>query len=83
MDVLVGIHPSRQCKIHQEAHDHVPHYSTDISAAWELLDKTTSWLIGKHFEGGYFCRLVLEDGVYEVEADTAPLAICLAFLKLP
>lgn len=57
-------------------------FSTSIEAAWEIFEKTTSWFLGKHFEGGYLCRLGTQSGFYEAEADTAPRAICEAFLKL-
>ena len=62
-------------------------YSTSITAAWELVN----WLlthrieftldVGRHRGTGaifYACRVDDVNFVYE---DTAPLAICLAFLK--
>jgi hypothetical protein len=68
----------------------IPHYSTDIAAAWQVIDRMEELVrmarIGRVI-GGWECRFVqLEDttGYYDVleEADTAPLAICLAALKV-
>ena len=75
----------------------LPHYSTDIAAAWEVVQKLGRWR-------GFDFMLVMPDpeqtfhlhtyeaGWYEAtndgperrvvgDADTAPLAICLAALK--
>lgn len=68
---------------------HLPSYSTDISAAWEIVehlgncgitirkaDPTTKWFVS---------MFDWDKGNPNVgsEADTAPRAICEAFLKLP
>lgn len=67
----------------------VPAYSTSIEAAWEIVEKVQngnpryridlSWMDGK-----WACRLVTDptEALKLTFADTAPLAICLAFLKL-
>lgn len=70
----------------------LPNYSTDISAAWEIIEH-----LGPQFhaltrdwdDGDYWLKI--SDGVLsfgkpnilaEAWADTVPMAICLAFLKL-
>jgi len=63
-----------------------PPYSTDIKAAWEVVDyvcaKGYSVTVGQNP-----CRCLIwkthEDFNSIAEADTAPRAICEAFLKLP
>lgn len=64
-----------------------PPYSTQIQAAWEIVD----WLT-KHqpeYEFSVFravswcCSIGKAGTVGQDYADTAPKAICLAFLKLP
>lgn len=62
----------------------MPNYSTDISAAWEVVEKHQISL--KYYGEAWDCTLTkLLDGRWinaESTADTAPMAICLAFLKL-
>lgn len=63
----------------------VPPYSTDIKAAWEVIEKIAgdkkrgiAYLSLHGYEGrGFFCSL----GKGDAGGDTAPLAICLAALK--
>lgn len=57
----------------------IPHYSTDIAAAWQVAMKFTGFSIGHR--NGTFEGYV--DGSPEslVYAETAPLAICRAALK--
>jgi hypothetical protein len=65
------------------------HYSTDISAAWEVMDKEhpCGWFDGfalARYGSGYaIFRLLsrLKLSSLFVEADTAPLAICRAATK--
>jgi len=64
-----------------------PDYSTDISAAWEVVEKMSSKFIGLHkmkFAEGKWFALYLDksnDDCEEiVEAETPMLAICLAAL---
>lgn len=69
----------------------VPHYSTQIAEAWPILDGFESYTIKKryHYPGEdtevgipyILVTLIDVEGSYEVDADTAPLAICLAVLK--
>ena len=70
-----------------EVAETVPHYSTDISAAWEVVEKMSSKFIGLHkmkFAEGKWFALYLDksnDDCEEiVEAETPMLAICLAAL---
>lgn len=72
----------------------VPHYSTDIASAWEVVEKL--YAIDPHeptllqiygpLSDGYKINLIWEhhDGpilIGSLVADTAPLGICLAALK--
>ena len=70
--------------------DNLPHYSTDIAAAWQVVEKIKGKYRGVEIGyrlGGWFCQI--EDGTSDIderyiaqaEADTAPLSICLAALK--
>lgn len=66
-------------------------YSTDITAAWQLIEKHPHYVSLTHSnDHGYTgrwndhmtwrCRFYAPEK-FEAEADTAPLAICLAALK--
>ena len=69
----------------------IPPYSTDIGAAWEVLEKMRAQLPGKeimlyHLDGwgvGSLCQApsTIEIGEHYGEAETAPHAICLAALQ--
>lgn len=60
-------------------------YSTDIAAAFEIVEKLASTLDRKTFRLAFrYGRWYAEFGVWDmefVEADTAPMAVCLAALK--
>lgn len=70
-----------------------PDYATDIKAAWEIAEKypceirkwvaTTAWKEGETIQWDVFLWWGpnYKDSVLG-QADTAPMAICLAFLKL-
>lgn len=66
----------------------VKDYSTDISAAWEVVEKVRPsfseiW-IGRsdtEMSAHWKCSIQKMDSNYEATADTAPHAICLAALK--
>lgn len=61
-----------------------PPYSTDISAAWEvlLLDKFCCWAMKHDHESKLFSvEIEFNGNRYFAQADTAPHAICLAALK--
>lgn len=66
----------------------LPKYCTDIKAAWEIVEKLVNdhctvslnmtWRFGKPaYQGSIYVG-----GAGEI-SDTAPMAICLAFLKIP
>ena len=64
----------------------LPHYSTNIAAAWEVVEKLKSNDYRFHLDSlgsFHFCFFIHE--VYETtgkaDANTAPLAICLAAKK--
>jgi len=67
--------------------DAIPHYSTDIAAAWQVVEKfqssgeyeivmrfLTTWIVSIFGLGGNLTDV-------QVQGDTAPLAICLAALR--
>lgn len=67
-----------------------PHFSTDISAAWEVVEMVYAKWNGRvratilRDDGGCYCKFVALTGhgiVGSAHADTAPLAICLAALE--
>lgn len=72
---------------------YVPHYSTNIAAAWEVWDELHSIACEKYQSdraeiilgyGRYFdisIKCLKESQILCMEADTASLAICLAALK--
>jgi hypothetical protein len=63
-----------------------PHYSTDIAAAWEIVEKLhgQSFRIETGSDGvnRYRCFSYYKDTNISVRATTAPLAICLLALKV-
>lgn len=78
------------CPSHDEA-GYVPNFSTDIAAAWPVLEHFTHpiWFeVGSMNDGTYYCE-ILQGGstasdvhcLSHEHAPTAPLAICLAALK--
>ena len=85
-DVQLMIYPGRP----------VPLYSTDIAAAWLVVDKmglslvrvdAARWLVGQYRESEYLdTEMGCIDGHFHYAgfavSDTAPLAICRAALKL-
>lgn len=78
-------------------YDGIPRYSTDIAAAWRVVEKMADRLKHyRHSTGDFTCRSFgpgfweaewsdwFEDRgtvFYTAKADTAPLAICLAALE--
>ena len=67
----------------------VPRYSTDIAAAWQVVEKfgySPSIHVFRSHGGKWGCKISLSsdpnvDAEYFGFAETAPLAICLAALK--
>jgi hypothetical protein len=70
----------------------VPHYSTDIAAAWQVIEKMyeygchiVSIAAVREWRAKYECVIGAIGNVHteiNVDADTAPMAICLAALKV-
>jgi hypothetical protein len=61
----------------------VPHYSTDLSAAWQLVERIREPGHAFHlsrFDPCIWLATFRDDG-YAAQAETAPLAICRAALK--
>lgn len=58
----------------------VPEYSTDIAAAWQVVEKLTEgeFHLSRCYGGGWECEL---GAPYISFGETAPLAICLAALE--
>lgn len=73
------------CKDGKEYRYKTPNYAEDISAAWEIVEKISlGGRIGIHVMNKITSiSLRTETGYYTSEAETTPMAICLAFLKLP
>lgn len=58
-----------------------PHYSTDIAAAWTVVEKLKGFKLDLCFEHDSLWQCVFwNDGIVEASADTAPMAICKASL---
>jgi hypothetical protein len=86
--VLIGLQEANE----NGATRDLAHYSTDISAAWEVVEKfqKEAWKVtvsnlgdrSKFENDDYiFDRWICRVGTNRAKADTAPLAICLAALK--
>lgn len=78
---------------HARRFDRVPHYSTDIAAAWEVVKKLGiivcwyegQWVSGtiEKYEMGFAGSNFYLDGTFDCQSvsETAPHAICLTALK--
>lgn len=71
-------------------HEPMPDYCHDIKAAWEVVEfiKPKGLGLCSHMMPpyGWSCSIwtsMTEEPDFTVRADTAPMAICLAFLELP
>lgn len=80
-----GMYADHEWKRGKEIQCAVPEYSTSIEAAWEIVNAGHLTGVHKGFDGywyaeksGFAWDFPAPDG-----ADTAPRAICEAFLKLP
>ena len=58
----------------------LPHYSTDIAAAWQVVEKADEFEMWNHTGKSYGCRLTFRNKQAFAKAATAPLAICRAAL---
>lgn len=72
-----------------DAAERIPDYCHSIEAAWEIVGKFMSesgWdfnlLGGERYGGDWQANFTGHDQWHSAESDTAPMAICLAFLKL-
>lgn len=72
-----------------DGYSDVPNYCTDIGAAWKIVERCFSsfYLSFDECTETWFCRAdccrVVEDSCkWRSESDTAPRAICEAFLKM-
>ena len=66
-----------------------PAYAFDIKAAWEIVERfkpTNAIVLNQHIQSEQWsCQMwtaMTEEPDFTVTADTAPMAICRAFLKL-
>lgn len=61
----------------------LPHYSTDIAAAWQVVEWMKDWNFTLDWLGSDWQAMFQteDDGEFFVNADTALLAICRAALK--
>lgn len=73
-----------------EGQQYAPTYTTDIKSAWEIVERvfTSFYLLWDETTGTWFAKWdnqhrTEESCRYKAEADTAPMAICLAYLKMP
>lgn len=69
-----------------EFYDALPDFCTSIAAAWEVVELQKGKMISLTNPGfEWICRIIDAHNGDEVSdgACTAPMAICLAFLKLP
>lgn len=80
-DPLSRVGPEFECA--------VPHYSTDIAAAWQVVEKVQASghrvCLYRQWNGQYHCvfgTAFAPNFPGERHADTAPLAICLAALAV-
>lgn len=60
----------------------IPDYCGDIKAAWEIVEAGYLDVVMRHSDGKWSSEVLGQVNLSE-KADTAPMAICLAFLKLP
>ena len=58
----------------------LPNYSTDIAAAWQVVEKLRSFSLSRHLDGSWHCWH-WNKGHLNANAATPALAICLAALK--
>jgi hypothetical protein len=68
----------QQCE--PDEHGYLPQYSSDIAAAWEVVEKMKAFSLGQRVDGSWQCWWW--QGVHMgAHGETAPLAICRAALK--
>lgn len=91
--LLMGKHPDKTHKSHlsNDKNEHVPDFSTNILAAWEVFEKVGKEMIGEKkysvcrnenfYADNWVARFDTEKIEVKEVGDTAPLAICLGALK--
>jgi hypothetical protein len=62
-------------------HDHMPHYSTDIAAAWVVVDKMAAKNWNWMLQPGYATFAMTKDSGGSAFGSSVQHAICLAALK--
>lgn len=61
-----------------------PNYCTSIEAAWEVVFSLgRGFSISREKNNEWVCSFIKKDQMWVGKSDTAEMAICLAFLKLP
>lgn len=64
------------------SHCLLPDYCHDIKAAWEIAEKHKGDMSITKQNGKFCCEIYIPSYQWNAWADTAPMAICLAFIKL-
>lgn len=59
----------------------IPHYSADMNAAWQIVDRYDEIIISKHVPYKYYCELWKSTTRYTSTSRNPQEAICLAALK--
>lgn len=64
-------------------HENFPKYSSDISIAWEVVEKMRAdlWNVTVYIQDTQGCTMHKYNESYYLKADSIPLALCLAALK--
>jgi Phage ABA sandwich domain len=75
---------SKELMVWLEIHEVLPHYSTNIVDAWQVVEKFVNddiyfEMVKPDKDGSFTCLIGMLNE--PTKADTAPLAICLAALK--
>ena len=84
-------HPPKGFDVNHNRWSIIPHYSTDIAAAWEVVEKLApefEWILENDVKDGGWSAIiykwegtsVVSSPIGRSDADTAPHAICLAAL---
>jgi hypothetical protein len=94
MGIEVDRAPWGELYVGKEGYDVVPAYSTDIAAAWEVVEKVTretekrftlwqapTYYVARFKHYDYWHEGCDSRQALQAKADTAPHAICLAALK--
>lgn len=82
-----GYNPSGKGGFHNDGRMPIPKYSTEIAAAWEVVEKLELAVLPAIYDGYKWAACTDAEGYYYSDkfcsqADTAPLAICRAALEV-